>query len=53
MKDVTAQAMSIFVYMLEESGKEQALSKFQFTLFANRYSATSMYHFAIATPLLF
>jgi hypothetical protein len=24
-----------------------------FTLFANRYSATSMYHFAIATPLLF
>jgi hypothetical protein len=23
-----------------------------FTLFANRYSATSMYHFAIATPLL-
>jgi hypothetical protein len=24
-----------------------------FTLFANRYSATPMYHFAIATPLLF
>jgi hypothetical protein len=24
-----------------------------FTLFANRYSATSMYHFAIPTPLLF
>jgi hypothetical protein len=24
-----------------------------FTLFANRSSATSMYHFAIATPLLF
>jgi hypothetical protein len=24
-----------------------------FTLFANRYSTTSMYHFAIATPLLF
>jgi hypothetical protein len=24
-----------------------------FTLFANPYSATSMYHFAIATPLLF
>jgi hypothetical protein len=24
-----------------------------FTLFANRYSATSLYHFAIATPLIF
>jgi hypothetical protein len=34
-------------------GSSRAGHSLLLTLFANRYSATSMYHFAIATPLLF
>jgi hypothetical protein len=33
--------------------KSRAGHSLLFTLFANRYSATAMYHFAITTPLLF